>query len=51
MQQFILKELRSSTWGTFCGINCLYSETKVMLNWGGKARGHLIRVNPGHNSR
>ena len=45
-------------WGTLCDINCLYSEKRVMLKLGRRARGHfmtlieirvhLIRVKPGH---
>ena len=45
--------------GTFCDVNCLYSETQVMFKLARKARGHfvtlieigmhLIRVNPGHS--
>ena len=48
-------------WGTLCDINCLYSETQVMLKLARRARGHfvalieirvhLIRVKPGHISR
>ena len=53
--------LKSSIWGTLCDINCLYSETQVMLKLARRAKGHfmtlieipmhLIRCKPGHISK
>ena len=45
MQQFILSYLTSSIWGTYCNVNCLYSETRVMLKLGERAteEKHLLK--------
>ena len=36
--------LKSSIWGTFCDVNCMYSETQVMLKLGRRATGHLVML-------
>ena len=36
--------LKSSIWGTFYDVNCLYSETLVMLKLRKKARGHFVSL-------
>ena len=35
---------RSSIWGTLCDVNCLHSETGVLLKFGRKARGHFVTL-------
>ena len=34
----------SSIWGTLCDVNCLYSETRVMLKLGRRSRGHFVTL-------
>ena len=43
--------LRRSIWGTLFDGNCLYSETRVMLKLGRRARGHFVTLIKGKGKR
>ena len=44
MSSAVSLHLKTSIWGTLCDINCLYSETQVMLKLARRARGHFVTL-------